>query len=162
MFDFAVCGVKLRNLLKQFAKMPTEEFMAKLFKNKIVAASAVGDNSAVEMGHESHSKLVIPSSEVIVGEPASELPEVHLKEKKRHREGHISRPHHTKKLKEPMSGSGKMEMTVSAKSGVETRIPSTPGVSALGDAASGGIRLCKAYADKVCRWCCFCLFLFSL
>lgn len=106
MFDFTAFGAKLRNLLKRFAKTPTEDFLARLLKNKAGAVSTAGGDSTVEKGHESHSKPIVQSSEVVANDPVDEVLEVPSKENKRHRDGHPSRSHHRKKLKEPISDSG--------------------------------------------------------
>lgn len=97
--DFAEFGAKLQNLSKCFAKMPTEEFLTKLLKNKAGAASTSGGDSTVEKGYESHSRLIAQSSEVVANNPVNEVLKAPLKEKKRHRDGHPSQSHHSKKLK---------------------------------------------------------------
>lgn len=148
---FAVSGTKLSNLSKRFAKMPTKDFLARLLKNKTSAAATARGNSTVEKGNESHSKLIAQSSKVVANSPANEVVEALSKEKKRHRDGHPSGSHHNKKLKEPMNDSGRGEVPLSAKSGVEVRVLSSLDIPAVDGAPSSGLRLCKAYVDEVCH-----------
>lgn len=101
----------------------------------------------MEKEHESHSKPIVQETEVAVSDPVGKVP---LKEKKRHRDGHSSRPHHSKKLKDPVGDSGRGEVPLSAKSGVEVHAFSSLDVSTPGG-APGGLCLCRAYIGKVCR-----------
>lgn len=145
LFVFVVAGARLRNLSKRFAKMPTEDFLMKLLKNKAGAASTAGGSSTVEKGNKSHSNPIVQGSEVVASEPAGEVPP---KDKKMHRDGHSTRPHHSEKFKEVANDSGRGEVPLSVKSGVEVRALSSLDVSVSGG-TSGGLRLCKAYVDKV-------------
>lgn len=112
-------------LSKQFSSMPIEEFFAMLLKSMAGEASTVGGGSAVKKGRESNFTLIAQRSEVVAESPIDEVPEAPLKERKRHWDGHSSRSHHTKKLKEPMSCSGKNELPSSVMSGEDARVRSS-------------------------------------
>lgn len=60
-----------------------------------------------------------------------------------------------------MGDSDKDEVPLTAKSGVEARVLTSLGTPSLGDAPSGGLRLCKTYVDKV-NQCCYHLIICSL
>lgn len=157
---FAVAGARFLNLSKQFASMPTEEFLAMLLKSKGGAASAVEIGSSVEKGNELDSKKGVANLEMIVDSSVQEASEALLKDKKRHRDGHSSRPHHSKKFKEPMSCLGKDKVPLSAKSGNDVRVRSSVGTQGASDSRVEGLRLCKSYLGR--KFIHFCLGLMDL
>lgn len=114
-----VTGPALLELVKLYANMPTEEFLALLVKSKAAGASTVIPSVKLESGPEAISKsLVSPSSVIEVDAVGTAV--VKDKERKRHREGHFSKGHHSKKLKDVVelpSSDGNVGALVSPKGG---------------------------------------------
>lgn len=81
--------------------------------------------------------------------PTDEVPEVPSNEKKRHPDGHSSRSHHSKKLKEPVNCSSTDEVPLSTRSGMDVRVNFSMGTPAVSDSYVRGLRLCKTYVDQV-------------
>lgn len=92
-------------------------------------------------GNEFDSKRGVANLEVVAGSSVPEASEVPLKDKKRHRDGHFSRPHHIKKFKKPVTCSGKDEVLLSAKSGNDVRVRSSVRTQGVSDSRFGGLRL---------------------
>lgn len=97
---FAVVGPKLLELVKLFANIPTEEFLARLVESKVAGASTVMLSIGVESGPKIVLKSLVPHSGV-VGIGAIETNVMKDRDKRRHRDGHSSKGHYSKKLKEP-------------------------------------------------------------
>lgn len=95
-------SAECKKLVKLFANMPTDEFLVYLIKSKAAEASTMMPSVGLESGLKVVSKnLTLHSGVVSIG--ASNTSVMKDQEKKRHRDGHFSKGHHSKKLKEPVS-----------------------------------------------------------
>lgn len=141
--------------------MPTEEFLALFVKSKAAGASTVIPSVGVESGPEVVSKELVPLS-TIAGTGASEAAAAKDRDKKRHRDGHSSKGHHSKKLKEPLScpSSGKMDLFPDDATESFPRVKATTEVSGL--STGGGLHVCKGLVDKVLFFVYFVSFPFSI
>lgn len=141
-------GPPLLNLVGSFAAMPTEEFLALLVKSKAAGASTMIPSIGVESGPEVVSKeLVSPS--VAVGTGVSEAAAAKDRDKKRHRDGHSSKGHHSKKLKEPLScpSSGKVDLFPDDTTESSPRVKANTEVYGL--STGGGLHVCKRLVEKL-------------
>lgn len=147
---FAVAGADLRREVDLYANMPSKEFLALLLKSKAAEVSVVEVSGAVEAGPEGGSKVVLPSSEAVDdGVTETSIPLVREKDKKRHRDGSSSRPHHSKKLKDHVVHVSSDKDASVSKSGVDLNQRAIVEKSLFGDTPPVGLRVCKNYVDKV-------------
>lgn len=155
-------GPELREVVEEFSRMPTEEFLARLVKCRVPGASVVGGGGAVERGPEAGSHNALEVSEVD-GLRNSETEAVPSKEreKKRHRDGFSSRGHHSKKFEEPVMCPSPGAKALVLKIGGDSSVRTPVVVEASDETAEGRLRVCKSYVDKVFTLAFVLLFLFS-
>lgn len=135
-------------MVEIFADMPTKEFLALLVKSKAAGASTALPSVGVESGPEVASRSLVACT-TVTGVGASETTLVKEREKKRHRDGHSSKGHVSKKLKEPLScpSSFKVDLPFEGIGELSPRDHSRAGASDVN--AGGGLHVCKSLVDKL-------------
>lgn len=121
------------------------KFLARLVKSRAPRTSIVVIGDSEVKGPEIGSRSVPPVSDV-VGEDV-----VLAKDRKMklHRDGNISRSHHSKKFRKRMTFLNSNEFALFTKVGAESCAHSATGVETSDEPIRGGLLLCKNYAEKV-------------